>query len=225
MTGSDRDKIDRRVGSGRARHDDGKTWWRAVQKTAKPLKDSRSRRAVSSSDPSDAERTRGFSGNLSAPENPEPQSSETANPHRARLTRTVRPMPTPNTPPVTVDTAPIPLSKRAGIDRRTADRLKRGRLQIDGRLDLHGMTRDSAHSALNAFILSGRAAGKRCILVVTGKGKGILKNEVPRWLNLPPLREQIVAVETAQPQHGGDGALYVLLRRNRDQGGLKGERP
>jgi DNA-nicking Smr family endonuclease len=106
------------------------------------------------------------------------------------------------------------------LDRRTADRLKRGRLEIDGRIDLHGLTRAAAQDALTGFLARAADRGQRCILVITGKGTfsegpGILKQEVPRWLNMPPLSGRVVAVTEAQPRHGGSGAFYVLLKRKR----------
>jgi DNA-nicking Smr family endonuclease len=79
------------------------------------------------------------------------------------------------------------------------------------------MTQSEAHAALRAFVRSARAAGRRCILVVTGKGSaatgGVLRREVPRWLDEPELRAGILGVVEAQPKDGGAGALYVLLRR------------
>ena len=108
----------------------------------------------------------------------------------------------------------------AGLDKRTGERLKRGKLPIEGRLDLHGMTQVEAHQALSGFISGQRVAGKRCVIVITGKGSyrgggGVLKDAVPRWLNEPALRDHILAFNHAQPRHGGAGALYVLLRRMR----------
>ncbi|TAN71400.1 MAG: hypothetical protein EPN20_04685, partial [Magnetospirillum sp.] len=85
-------------------------------------------------------------------------------------------------------------------------------------LDLHGHSQDLAHGELIAFIQRAWIAGRRCVLVVTGKGvkgDGILKNQVPRWLNQSPLRERILGFSYARPQHGGTGALYVLVRRQR----------
>lgn len=108
----------------------------------------------------------------------------------------------------------------AGIDRRTAERLKRGRLPVEARLDLHGLTQAEAHRALNAFIVAGCDAGRRCVLVITGKGLqredgGVLRGKVPLWLNQPPNRGRVLAYDYAQPRDGGTGALYVLLRRKR----------
>jgi len=109
-----------------------------------------------------------------------------------------------------------PLDRFAGVDRATADKVKRGRYPVAGRLDLHGMTQIEAHRALAGFVSGARAAGKRCVLVITGHGRisgGVLKTSVPRWLTEPELRRHILAIAPAQPQHGGDGALYLLLRK------------
>jgi DNA-nicking Smr family endonuclease len=124
-------------------------------------------------------------------------------------------------PPVTLKTAGPPElghGRATGIDRRSSERLHRGRLPIEGRLDLHGMTQAAAAERLAGFIERSEAAGKRCLLVITGKGLangGILRDQVPRWLNLPPNRGRVLAFDYARPQHGGSGALYVLLKRRR----------
>ena len=107
-----------------------------------------------------------------------------------------------------------------GLDRRTWLRLKRGQVAIEQTLDLHGRTQDEAYGALARFLAAARAAGCRCVLVVTGKGLGsggTLRHTVPRWLNEGANREQIVAFCPAQARHGGAGALYVLLRRQRER--------
>jgi len=113
-----------------------------------------------------------------------------------------------------------PLDRFAGIDRANAERLKRGHREIEATLDLHGMTQAEAHRALAAFVTASHDAGRRCVLVITGRGlgssgPGILKKSVPRWLEEPELRRRILAVAPAQPRHGGPGAAYVLLRRPR----------
>jgi DNA-nicking Smr family endonuclease len=108
-----------------------------------------------------------------------------------------------------------PLDRFAGIDRANAERLKRGRRPIEARLDLHGLTQAEAHHALSRFIAGSRAVGRRCVLVITGHGRfsgGVLKQAVPRWLHEAEMRPHILAISPAQPQHGGAGALYVLLR-------------
>ncbi len=114
---------------------------------------------------------------------------------------------------------PLKPGPTPGLDRRTHDRFKKGEMEIDGKLDLHGMTQDAAHSALVRFVERGVSAGYRCLLIVTGKGlregSGILRAQVPRWLNEAGLRPYLLAVNSARPQHGGDGALYVLLKRKR----------
>jgi DNA-nicking Smr family endonuclease len=109
-----------------------------------------------------------------------------------------------------------PLDRFTGIDRATAERLKRGRMRTEARLDLHGMTQAEAHRALAGFIAGSRAGGRRCLLVITGHGRmsgGVLKAAVPRWLGEPDLRRHVLAIAPAQPEAGGTGALYVLLRR------------
>jgi DNA-nicking Smr family endonuclease len=105
-----------------------------------------------------------------------------------------------------------------GIDRRTAERLRRGKLAIDARLDLHGMRQAEAHAELAGFVEASYQAGRRTLLIITGKGTmrqeaGVLRNQLPRWLNEPRLRHRVLSVQTAQPRHGGEGAFYVLLRR------------
>jgi DNA-nicking Smr family endonuclease len=115
---------------------------------------------------------------------------------------------------------PTSIERFAGIDRANAERLKRGRHPIEARLDLHGMTQAEAHRALAHFVEASRAAERRCLLVITGRGfgasgPGVLKTSVPRWLEEAPLRRHILATAPAQPGHGGAGALYLLLRRRR----------
>ena len=108
----------------------------------------------------------------------------------------------------------------AGLDRNTDKRLKRGQMEIEGRLDLHGHSRDAAYELLRQFVMREAERGSRCVLVITGKGRGdapgILRAAVPQWLSEMPLRDHVLRFYTAQPQHGGGGALYVLLRRRRD---------
>jgi len=112
-----------------------------------------------------------------------------------------------------------------GLDKRSAQRLKRGKMQIEARLDLHGHRQDEAHRALNGFITGAANAGKRCVLVITGKGLkldnsnerqvGVLREMVPRWLNEEPNRSRILSFNHATQADGGTGALYVLLKRQR----------
>jgi DNA-nicking Smr family endonuclease len=106
-----------------------------------------------------------------------------------------------------------------GIDRRTLQRLKRGLVSIDARLDLHGMTQEEAHRHLTLFLAHHQRQGARCILVITGIGErttgGTLRRMTPRWLAEPVNAARIIAYSPAQKRHGGEGALYVLLRRLR----------
>jgi DNA-nicking Smr family endonuclease len=134
-------------------------------------------------------------------------------------------MPAPALPLPAPAEAPPPVARAtpdpgAGIDRATAEKLKRGRHPIAARLDLHGLTQAEAHRALSRFVAEARDAGQRCILVITGRGltpsgPGVLKSAVPRWLAEPELRRHILMTAPAQPKDGGAGALYVLLRRRR----------
>ena len=112
----------------------------------------------------------------------------------------------------------------SAIYRRTSKRLKRGQLVVDGRLDLHGMTRKQAYGALVSFITASRAMNRRMVLIVTGKGwnptamrpedaVGVLRRSVPRWLETPPFTQHVASITDAHVKHGGSGALYVLLRR------------
>lgn len=121
----------------------------------------------------------------------------------------------PAKPTITVSTA---LLQSQAPDRRTATKLKRGQIAIEARLDLHGMTQSEAHEELRRFIAGSRELGRRCVLVVTGvgaRGGGVLRRSVPRWLAEPPLREAVLNVAAAEQRHGGQGALYVLLRKKR----------
>lgn len=116
--------------------------------------------------------------------------------------------------------APPPL---APIGRRERSQLSRGRKDIDARLDLHGMTQTRAHRALLNFLLHAHASGMTFVLVITGKGRttgaeserGILRRHVPQWLGLPEFRHLVVGFEEAHIGHGGEGALYVRVRRSR----------
>lgn len=106
-----------------------------------------------------------------------------------------------------------------GVDRRLAERLRRGRLPIQSTLDLHGLTQSEAHAAVQGFVARAIDRGLRTVLIVTGKGRrdggGVLKTALPRWLNEAPLRPFVLALSEARPEHGGGGALYVLLKRRR----------
>lgn len=117
------------------------------------------------------------------------------------------------------------------MDRRTRDKVMKGKMPVDARLDLHGLTQDQAKKALDGFIRASYAAGRRCLLIITGKGqgadhaerhwdagdpapRGVLKQRVPEWLNGPDYAAIILNISPAQPKDGGTGALYVYLRKN-----------
>ncbi|MCE8005525.1 Smr/MutS family protein [Aestuariivita sp.] len=120
-----------------------------------------------------------------------------------------------------LSTAPVQM------DRKSFAKMKRGKLKPEARIDLHGMTLDRAHPALTRFILTSQAAGRRLVLVITGKGKqsqepgpiprprGVLRHQVPGWLSTPPLKQAVLQITPAHVSHGGEGAYYVYLRRQR----------
>ena len=111
----------------------------------------------------------------------------------------------------------------APIGRRERSQLSRGRKDIDARLDLHGMTQIRAHRMLLTFLQRAHSDGLTFVLVITGKGKvggseaerGVLRRQVPQWLSLPEFRSLVVGFEEAHIGHGGEGALYVRVRRVR----------
>ncbi len=128
--------------------------------------------------------------------------------------------PTPPPPKPPRDPPPLVMGQGAGVDKRTVQRLKRGQLPIEARLDLHGFTQKEAHARLDGFLAAAQNRGLRCVLVITGKGRvgqedGVLRRMVPRWLNAPPSRGRVLSMSQAHPRHGGGGALYLLLKRRR----------
>lgn len=120
------------------------------------------------------------------------------------------------------------------LDGRNMGRLKKGKITIDATLDLHGMNQAQAHARLNRFVSDARERGLRCLLVITGRGqrdyenaqasadpfhkKGILRKNLPIWLAQEPLKSLVLQYKTAKRQHGGDGAFYLYLRRDRAKG-------
>ena len=134
------------------------------------------------------------------------------------------PRPVGNPAPPTPEKKSPPL---APLGRRLRQRVGRGREPIDARFDLHGMTQTEAHAALRRFLHRAQADGARTVLVVTGKGmgkslddrndaaseRGVLKRQVPLWLALPEFRALVIGFEDAHASHGGQGALYIRLRR------------
>jgi DNA-nicking Smr family endonuclease len=117
-----------------------------------------------------------------------------------------------------------PPPRLAPLERRQRQRLARGVEPIDARLDLHGKTQSEAYAALLGCLRRAQTDGAKFVLVITGKGgrardnwteRGVLRRQVPLWLKLPELRAYVVAFEEAHVAHGGEGALYVRLRRKR----------
>jgi DNA-nicking Smr family endonuclease len=180
--------------------DEERALWQLIAMTAKPLK----RRRKSEPKPS-----------------PDPTPLEPA-------AKTTRPKAKPVAAKAPAPVAPPPMRPHelshglsVGIDKRQAERFRRGKTPIEGKIDLHGRTQAQAHDALHDFVARAHGAGKRMVLVITGKGmtaskSGVLKENVPRWLNEPTLRRHVLAFDYAEPQHGGEGALYVLLKRKKD---------
>lgn len=153
-----------------------------------------------------------------------------------------QPAATSHPPPVVAPAGPSVAPKHAmpppspqplQLERRKARRIAKGTEDIEARLDLHGMTQADAHAALIGFIRRSAARGLRTVLVITGKGgqggdrggpsridhdglpreRGVLKRNVPRWLAGHELGSLVVGYTTAHIRHGGEGALYVRLRR------------
>ena len=129
--------------------------------------------------------------------------------------------------PKTVAKKKASLSGPSGINGATQERLRRGLVEPDARIDLHGMTQQAAHRTLFTWLVAAHRNGHRLVLVITGKGNpkndenaswmmsphGVLKQMVPRWLNEPELGALIDSVRPAHAKHGGGGALYVYLRK------------
>jgi DNA-nicking Smr family endonuclease len=177
---------------GRTHADDA--LWEAVKKTIKPLR--------------------------KAPVQPPAESDGGKPPVTMRPQKSKPPARPPSPPPRALAPALPPLS---AIDRRARQKIARGRVEIDARIDLHGMKQSEAKERLSAFLHRAQARGKSLILVITGKGtaaaegaeRGVLRRAVPLWLALPELRPLVIGFEEAAPAHGGAGALYVRIRRNR----------
>lgn len=184
-------------------HETDEDLWQRVTETTQPLKRGRDRAQLH-----------------------EKEAIERSEPTPARSKRTASAKPPPAKPPPKNETPPL-----GSFDRREVRGLGAGRIDIDGRIDLHGMRQREAHEALKAFLVRARSRGHRHVLVITGKGSartpdenrsfydegrskaGVLRNAVPHWLNEPGFREMVVSFTTASPRHGGEGALYVRLRK------------
>lgn len=187
---------DRRKLPGSTAEESDRALWERLTKGVKPL---RGRPASPAPEP---------------PAKPFTSSSEKkAAPQRPVVTR---PKPALAPPP-----APLEVGRTTGVDRRTAERFRRGQLPIDATLDLHGLRQDAAYARLTRFLDHALAQGLRVLLVVTGKGLGkaeggVLRRALPLWLEDSGHRRSLLAIAPARPQHGGDGAFYLLLRRKRE---------
>ena len=167
--------------------------WESVAKQVKPLR----------------KRHRVMKAAVASPEETNVAPKPVASPRHVAPPRIVVP-PKPEPPPL------------APIGRRERSHLSRGRKEIDARLDLHGMTQTRAHRALFGFLQRAHHDGLTFVLIITGKGKmgseserGVLRRQVPQWLSLPEFRSLVVGFEEAHIGHGGEGALYVRVRRSR----------
>lgn len=127
---------------------------------------------------------------------------------------------------VSKNKSPLQNKGNGGFDKRTDERLRRGQMPIEALIDLHGYNKEQAKGVLSTFIRAAYGQGKRCVLVITGKGsrnnktntiatKGVLRTNVPEWLSELPLSDIVIKHYPAKPKDGGDGALYVYLKRNR----------
>lgn len=115
-------------------------------------------------------------------------------------------------------TAPKRLYVSPALDRPTLTKLSRGKLPIEGRVDLHGMTQSEAYALLLSFLQRAQASDIRFVLIITGKGfssggDGILRRQVPAWLSTPPFRQLVSSHDVSARHHGGEGAIYVRLRK------------
>lgn len=169
------------------------TLWEGVTRSIKPLR-KRTPRAEPEHKP--------------APVPPPPQKRSAA----------AKPAPTPA--PVTIKPKVETPPSVTSLDRRTKQKIARGNHAIDARLDLHGHTQAQAHDVLLRFLRTTQSRGGRVALVITGKGgrgegQGALKRAVPMWLALPEFRSMVIGFDTAAIGHGGEGALYVRLRKIR----------
>ncbi len=159
------------------------------------------------------------------------EAPEAARAHK----ETVRAVPPPRRPeprPAAPAKPTVPPLADLERERRKMRRIGTGRIDIEARIDLHGMRQAEAHAALRRFLTRAHADGRRWVLVITGKGapldrereaddvgygsieRGVLRRNVPRWLAEPELRAIVVGYATAAIRHGGEGALYVQLRKN-----------
>jgi DNA-nicking Smr family endonuclease len=187
---------------GRTLSEEESALWDVVARAVKPLRRGRTKAAVEKAKAAIAEKP------AEKPKRVKPQP-----PPPMKMLARVLPQPVAKPKPAL-----------APLDRRTKQKLSRGREAIDARIDLHGMRQDEAHGALSHFLRRCQANGAKFVIVVTGKGvrggeggeRGVLKREVPRWLEMAEFRDVVVGFEVAAIGHGGEGALYVRIRRGRN---------
>lgn len=183
---------------GRRLSSDDLALWDGVTRSVRPLR----------------KRARTAETKIEAIEPPKPARA----PKRTTVAPAVSPPPAPPAPKKPPAIAPL--------DRKAKQKIARGRDAIDARLDLHGHTQAEAHDALLRFLRRTQAKGGRVALVITGKGgrgendRGVLKRAVPLWLALPEFRELVIGFDSAAIPHGGEGALYVRLRKSRSASSL-----
>lgn len=162
-----------------------------------------------------------------AMKNTKPLKGRRARPMQQRSAKRADPLPE-RVPPRAGTRSPAPPppldpAAASGLDRATADRLRRGKLEPEARLDLHGLTVAQAERALARFLERAQGAGCKMVLVITGKGlreasrqgAGRIRGEFPHWLNRPENRARVHGVRTAHARHGGSGAFYLMVRRPR----------
>jgi DNA-nicking Smr family endonuclease len=181
----------------RALSEEERALWESVARQTKPLR----------------KKTRAAKASATAPDTEAPALATSA---------AVKSHPAARIPPLTKPNVPQAAPPLAPLGRRERSQLSRGRKEIDARLDLHGMTQTRAHRALSGFLQQAHSNGLTFVLVITGKGKigaeserGVLRRQVPQWLSLPEFRSLVVGFEEAHVGHGGEGALYVRIRRSK----------
>lgn len=114
--------------------------------------------------------------------------------------------------------SPLDVGDDAGVDGNQARRYRKGALGIDATIDLHGYNRQEAQEVFTSFLTQSQQAGLRVVRVITGHGKmtgseGVLRSSLPQWINLPENRHRVLSYDQARPEHGGQGAYMLLLRK------------
>jgi DNA-nicking Smr family endonuclease len=182
----------------RALSEEERALWESVAKQTKPLR----------------KKVRSVKPHVASPDSKKPAMAMAVAPPKPSPAVEMARAPKPNRAPAAPPLAPL--------GRRERSQLSRGRKDIDARLDLHGMTQTRAHHALFSFLQRAHSGGLTFVLVITGKGRmgseterGVLRRQVPQWLSLPEFRSLVVGFEEAHIGHGGEGALYVRIRRSR----------